>query len=71
MLDVLVVCPQPRDLRAIESAGLERSYRVHVLGEDLDSAATFDAQDLLAAAAAASGGRRGRDERPLCRSLRR
>jgi hypothetical protein len=50
MRDVLVVCPQPRDLRAIDSAGLERSYRIHVLGEDLDSAETFDAQGLLAAA---------------------
>jgi hypothetical protein len=34
--DVLVVCPQERDLRMIEAAGLEGSYRVRVVGEDPD-----------------------------------
>jgi hypothetical protein len=36
MRDVLVVCPQERDLRVIEAAGLEDSYRVRVVGRDPD-----------------------------------
>ncbi len=36
MNDVIVVCPQERDRRLIESAGLHRRYRVHFVGEDLD-----------------------------------
>jgi hypothetical protein len=34
--DILVVCPQERDLRMIEAAGLDASFRVHVVGEDPD-----------------------------------
>lgn len=42
MRDILVVCPQERDLRAIEAAGLERSFRVHCVGGDLDLVDGFD-----------------------------
>jgi biotin carboxylase len=42
MKDILLVCPQERDLRAIRAAGLERRYRVHVVGADLDAIEDFD-----------------------------
>ena len=36
MRDVLVVCPQERDLRMIEAAGLGARYSVHAVGRDPD-----------------------------------
>jgi len=38
MPDILVVCPQERDLREIRAAGLDRSFRVRYAGADLDAA---------------------------------
>ncbi len=43
MPDVLVVCPQERDLGEIRAAGLDRVFRVRYAGADLDAAdAGFD-----------------------------
>jgi hypothetical protein len=42
MTDILVVCPQERDVRAIESAGLAERYRVRYAGSDLDHLVDFD-----------------------------
>jgi hypothetical protein len=42
MKDILVVCPQERDLRAIESAGLPERYRIRYAGSDLDQLTSFD-----------------------------
>jgi hypothetical protein len=42
MNDILVVCPQERDLRAIESAGLSERYRIRYAGSDLDQLTSFD-----------------------------
>jgi hypothetical protein len=47
MKDVIVVCPQPRDRRAVAAAGLERRYRIHYVGEDLDAVDRFDPVELL------------------------
>jgi hypothetical protein len=47
MKDILVVCPQERDLRAIQSAGLERRYRIHYAGADLDAIDEFDPQAFI------------------------
>lgn len=49
MHDVLLVCPQERDLAAVESARLRLSYRVHVVGEDPDLPG-FDPSEVLAEA---------------------
>jgi len=45
---VLVVCPQERDRRAIRAAGLEHRYRVRYAGPDLDAVDDLDAAALLA-----------------------
>jgi hypothetical protein len=42
MKDVLVVCPQQRDIHAVRAAGLEDRYRVHYAGIDLDLVDQFD-----------------------------
>jgi biotin carboxylase len=42
MKDVLVVCPQERDVQAVRSAGLEDRYRVTYAGADLDLVDEFD-----------------------------
>ena len=42
MRDILVVCPQERDLRAIEADGLGERYRIRYAGSDLDHLAGFD-----------------------------
>jgi hypothetical protein len=42
MRDILVLCPQERDLKAIRAAGLEDRYRVHFQGSDLDQLDAFD-----------------------------
>jgi biotin carboxylase len=47
MQDILVVCPQERDLQAISAAGLDRSYRVHCAGADLDSVDLFDPEAFI------------------------
>jgi ATP-grasp domain-containing protein len=47
MRDILVLCPQERDRKAVERAGLERRFRVRYAGEDLDRVAEFDAARFL------------------------
>ena len=42
MKNILVVCPQERDLRNIADAGLERSYAIRYAGSDLDQLESFD-----------------------------
>lgn len=42
MKDILVVCPQERDVRAIRAAGLDERYRIHYAGADLDASDEFD-----------------------------
>src|SRR5262245_428419 len=43
MRDILVLCPQERDLKAIESASLGERYRIHFAGSDLAQiGAAFD-----------------------------
>jgi ATP-grasp domain len=48
MRDILVLCPQERDLKAIDAAGLERRYRVRYAGSDLDQLEDFDPEGFLA-----------------------
>ena len=47
MRDILVLCPQERDRKAIAQAGLERKHRVRFVGTDLDRLADFDAAAFL------------------------
>jgi biotin carboxylase len=42
MKDILVVCPQERDVRAIRAAGLDERFRIHYAGADLDQSDEFD-----------------------------
>ncbi len=49
MRNVLVVCPQERDLQAIRAAGLERSFRVRYAGPDLDVVDDLDPRAFLEA----------------------
>jgi ATP-grasp domain len=42
MREILVLCPQERDLVAIRAAGLEARYRVRYEGSDLDQLDAFD-----------------------------
>ena len=48
MADILVLCPQERDLNAIRAAGLEERYRVRFAGSDLDQLEWFDPEAFLA-----------------------
>jgi ATP-grasp domain len=48
MRDILVLCPQERDLNAIDAAGLGRRYRIDYAGSDLDQLDVFDPQAFLA-----------------------
>ena len=48
MRDILVLCPQERDLKAIRMAGLEQRYRVRFAGTDLDQLDEFDPEAFLA-----------------------
>jgi biotin carboxylase len=48
MRDMLVLCPQERDLKAIRAAGLEDLYRVRFAGTDLDQLEDFDPEAFLA-----------------------
>jgi ATP-grasp domain len=47
MRDILVLCPQERDVNAIRAAGLEERYRVTLAGSDLDQLESFDPQAFL------------------------
>jgi hypothetical protein len=47
MKDILVLCPQERDLTAIASAGLEERYGVRFEGTDLDKLDRFDPVSFL------------------------
>jgi len=47
MRDILVLCPQERDLKAIRAAGLEERYRVQFAGSDLDQLDDFDPEAFL------------------------
>jgi hypothetical protein len=47
MRDILVLCPQERDIVAIRAAGLEERYRVRYEGSDLDQLQDFDPVDFL------------------------
>ena len=47
MRDILVLCPQERDLVAIRAAGLEGRYRVRYEGSDLDQLETFEPELFL------------------------
>jgi biotin carboxylase len=40
--DILVVCPQERDVRAIRAARLDERYRIRYAGADLDAVDEFD-----------------------------
>jgi ATP-grasp domain len=48
MRDILVLCPQERDLEAIAAAKLEDRYHLHVAGTDLDQLEEFDPSAFLA-----------------------
>jgi hypothetical protein len=48
MRDVLVLCPQERDLTAVRAAGLESRYRIRFEGSDLDQLEEFDPAAFLA-----------------------
>jgi hypothetical protein len=48
MRDILVLCPQERDLTAIRSARLGDRYRIHFEGSDLDQLEDFDPVPFLA-----------------------
>jgi hypothetical protein len=43
-----MLCPQERDFRAVQSAGLDPGYRIRFAGSDLDALDTFDPDALLA-----------------------
>jgi hypothetical protein len=48
MRDILVLCPQERDITAIRSARLGDRYRIHFEGSDLDQLEDFDPVPFLA-----------------------
>ncbi len=50
MRDILVLCPQERDVKAVRAAGLEDRCRVHFHGSDLDQLEAFDPVAFLAEA---------------------
>jgi biotin carboxylase len=47
MKDILVVCPQERDVRAIRAAGLDDRFRIHYAGADLDATEDFDPEQFI------------------------
>ena len=47
MRDILVVCPQERDLQVIGAAGLGARYRIHCAGADLDAVDRFEPEAFL------------------------
>jgi hypothetical protein len=48
MRDILMLCPQERDLKAIRAAGLEERYGLRFVGTDLDQLEEFDPEAFLA-----------------------
>jgi ATP-grasp domain len=48
MRDILVLCPQERDVKAVRAAGLEDRYNVRFEGSDLDQLDEFDPPAFLA-----------------------
>lgn len=48
MRDILMLCPQERDVRAVRSAGLDDLYRIRFAGSDLDGLDSFDPAAFLA-----------------------
>ena len=46
--DVLVLCPQERDRRALRAAGLDRRYRIRFAAPDIDAVSDFDPAAVLA-----------------------
>jgi hypothetical protein len=48
MKDILVLCPQERDINAVAAARLEERYSVHFEGSDLDQIEDFDPEGFLA-----------------------
>jgi biotin carboxylase len=48
MREILVLCPQERDVRAIRAAGLADDYRVRFVGNDVDALEMFDPTAFLA-----------------------
>ncbi len=42
MSDLIIVCPQERDVREIEAASLDRRHRIHFVGEDPDKGTRLD-----------------------------
>ena len=50
MRDVILLCPQPRDLAAAEAAGLGSRYRLHAVGPDLDGLERIEPEAILAEA---------------------
>jgi len=48
MPDILVLCPQERDIRALGASGLGDEYRVRFVGSDLDGLPGFDARAFVA-----------------------
>jgi ATP-grasp domain len=45
--EILMLCPQERDFRAIRAAGLDPRYRVRFVGSDLDELDSFNPDALL------------------------
>ena len=50
MRDVILLCPQARDLAGVAAAGLESDFRVHAVGPDLDTVERIDPEAILAEA---------------------
>jgi biotin carboxylase len=48
MRNILVLCPQDRDRKAVKAAGLDSRYRIQFVGEDLDRIQGFDPAAFLA-----------------------
>ncbi|HEX2111952.1 MAG TPA: ATP-grasp domain-containing protein [Gaiellaceae bacterium] len=48
MHEILVLCPQERDRKAVAAAGLDETYRVRYAGRDLDELESFDPGSFLA-----------------------
>ena len=48
MRDVIVLCPHERDRRSLRAAGLDRRYRIHYAGPDIDAVSDFDPAAMLA-----------------------
>jgi hypothetical protein len=48
MREILVLCPQQRDIRALRAAGLSDAYRVRFVGTDVDAIEAFDPLAFLA-----------------------